>query len=86
MENIFRYFDFSPFIKDQSNSFNGNEIFTLSEAPNFLSVTKYFSNANDNKKKLIEEVKILLQYFSWFESNKKTIWPLTEYGLMYVWY
>ena len=26
MENVFKYFDFSPFKKDISNSFNGNEI------------------------------------------------------------
>ena len=26
-------------------SFTGNDVFTLSQAPNFLSVTKYFSNA-----------------------------------------
>lgn len=26
MENIFKYFDFSPFNKDYSKSFNGNEI------------------------------------------------------------
>lgn len=26
MENVFRYYDFSNFKKDESNSFNGNEI------------------------------------------------------------
>mgnify|MGYP001226646481 FL=1 len=41
MENIFRYFDFSPFIKDQSNSFNGNEIsFTELNLEHFLIFEK----------------------------------------------
>ena len=41
MENIFRYFDFSPFIKDQSNAFNGNEIsFTELNSEHFLIFEK----------------------------------------------
>ncbi|MDB2633263.1 hypothetical protein N9Y20_03130 [Flavobacteriaceae bacterium] len=41
MENIFRYFDFSPFIKDQSNAFNGNEIsFTELNSKHFLIFEK----------------------------------------------
>jgi len=35
----------SEFVLNYEASFTGNDIFTLSEAPNFLSVTKYFSNA-----------------------------------------
>jgi hypothetical protein len=41
MENIFRYFDFSPFIKDHSNAFNGNEIsFTELNSEHFLIFEK----------------------------------------------
>ena len=41
MENIFKYFDFSPFKKDQSNSFNGNQIsFTELNSQHFLIFEK----------------------------------------------
>ena len=41
MENIFKYFDFSPFKKDQSNAFNGNQIsFTELNAQHFLIFEK----------------------------------------------
>ena len=30
-------------------------------------------NANNNKKELITEVKVLLEYFTWFESNQKML-------------
>lgn len=51
--NIDKYYSSTPdglstateYYLNYEASFNGNEIFTLSEAPNFLSVTKYFSNA-----------------------------------------
>ena len=37
MENVFKYFDFSKFKKDTSNSFNGNEIcFTELNSEHFL--------------------------------------------------
>ena len=35
----------NEFYLNYEASFTGNDIFTLSEAPNFLSLTKYFSNA-----------------------------------------
>ena len=41
MENIFKYFDFSPFKKDDSNAFNGNQIsFTELNAQHFLIFEK----------------------------------------------
>ena len=41
MENIFKYFDFSPFKKDHSNAFNGNQIsFTELNAQHFLIFEK----------------------------------------------
>lgn len=41
MENIFKYFDFSPFKKDNSNTFNGNQIsFTELNAHHFLIFEK----------------------------------------------
>ena len=41
MENIFKYFDFSPFKKDDSNAFNGNQIsFTELNAQHFLILEK----------------------------------------------
>ena len=41
MENIFKYFDFSPFKKDDSNAFNGNQIsFTELYAQHFLIFEK----------------------------------------------
>jgi len=37
MENVFKYFEFSPFKKDTSDSFNGNEIsYTELNAEHFL--------------------------------------------------
>ena len=68
MENIFRYFDFSPFIKDQSNAFNGNEIsftelnsehfliFEKEEAVFNLYVSKYFkkSDIGSNPPEILE--------------------------------
>tara|TARA_B100001057_G_C22232982_1_gene712733 strand:+ start:315 stop:587 length:273 start_codon:yes stop_codon:yes gene_type:complete len=41
MENIFKYFNFSPFKKDQSNSFNHNEIsYTELNSEHFLIFEK----------------------------------------------
>ena len=41
MENIFKYFNFSPFKKDDSNAFNGNQIsFTELNAQHFLIFEK----------------------------------------------
>tara|TARA_R110000787_G_scaffold15038_5_gene46294 strand:- start:4562 stop:4834 length:273 start_codon:yes stop_codon:yes gene_type:complete len=41
MENVFKYFDFSPFKKDISNSFNGNEIsYTELNSEHFLVFEK----------------------------------------------
>ena len=41
MENIFKYFDFSPFKKDDSNAFNGNQIsYTELNAQHFLIFEK----------------------------------------------
>ena len=41
MENIFKYFDFSPFKKDDSNAFNGNQIsFTELNTQHFLIFEK----------------------------------------------
>jgi len=41
MENILKYFDFSPFKKDDSNAFNGNQIsFTELNAQHFLIFEK----------------------------------------------
>ena len=41
MENIFKYFDFSPFKKDHSNAFNGNQIsYTELNAQHFLIFEK----------------------------------------------
>ena len=41
MKNIFKYFDFSPFKKDDSNAFNGNQIsFTELNAQHFLIFEK----------------------------------------------
>ncbi len=41
MENIFKYFNFSTFKKDRSNSFNGNEIsYTELNAKHFLIFEK----------------------------------------------
>ena len=41
MENIFKYFDFSPFKKDDSNTFNGNQIsYTALNAQHFLIFEK----------------------------------------------
>ncbi|MEN8857317.1 MAG: hypothetical protein ABF260_04555 [Flavobacteriaceae bacterium] len=41
MENVFKYFDFSKFKKDTSNSFNGNEIcFTELNSEHFLIFEK----------------------------------------------
>jgi len=41
MENVFKYFDFSPFKKDTSSSFNGNEIsFTELNSEHFLIFEK----------------------------------------------
>ena len=41
MENIFKYFDFSPFKNDDSNAFNGNQIsFTELNAQHFLIFEK----------------------------------------------
>ena len=41
MENIFNYFDFSPFKKDNSNSFAGNEIsYTELNSEHFLIFEK----------------------------------------------
>ena len=41
MENIFKYFDFSPFKKDHSNAFSGNQIsYTELNAQHFLIFEK----------------------------------------------
>ena len=41
MENVFRYFEFSSFRKDTSNSFNGNEIaYTVLNSEHFLIFEK----------------------------------------------
>ena len=41
MENVFKYFDFSPFRKDTSNSFNGNKIsYTELNTEHFLIFEK----------------------------------------------
>ncbi|MFY0630753.1 MAG: hypothetical protein JXR05_10250 [Flavobacteriaceae bacterium] len=41
MENVFKYFDFSSFIKDTSNSFSGNEIsYTELNSEHFLIFEK----------------------------------------------
>ena len=41
MENILKYFDFSPFKKDDSNAFNGNQIsYTELNAQHFLIFEK----------------------------------------------
>ena len=41
MENIFKYFDFSPFKKDYSNAFNGNQIsYSELNAQHFLIFEK----------------------------------------------
>ena len=41
MENIFKYFDFSHFKKDDSNAFNGNQIsYTELNAQHFLIFEK----------------------------------------------
>ncbi len=41
MENIFKYFDFSPFKKDDSNAFNGNQIsYSELNAQHFLIFEK----------------------------------------------
>ena len=41
MENIFKYFDFYPFKKDDSNAFNGNQIsYTELNAQHFLIFEK----------------------------------------------
>ena len=41
MENIFKYFDFSPFKKDDSNAFNGNQIsYTELNSQQFLIFEK----------------------------------------------
>jgi hypothetical protein len=47
MENVFKYFDFSPFKKDISNSFNGNEIsHTELNSEHFLIFEKEESRYN----------------------------------------
>ncbi len=70
MENVLRYYEFSPFLKDQSNTFNNNEIsFSILNDTHFLIfekedtdynlyVTKY-SNVEDigvNPPLIIEEL------------------------------
>ena len=41
MENIFKYFNFSPFKKDDSNAFNGNQIsYSELNAQHFLIFEK----------------------------------------------
>lgn len=47
MENVFKYFDFSPFKEDTSNSFNGNKIsFTELNSEHFLIFEKNKSQYN----------------------------------------
>mgnify|MGYP003634605904 CR=1 FL=1 len=47
MENVLKYFDFSPFKKDTSNSFNGNEIsYTELNAEHFLIFEKQENQYN----------------------------------------
>lgn len=47
MENVLKYFEFSSFIKDQSNTFNGNEIaFSELNSEHFLLFEKQDSNYN----------------------------------------
>ncbi|QXP72564.1 hypothetical protein H0I31_02355 [Tenacibaculum sp. AHE15PA] len=41
MENVFRYYEFSDFIKDESEAFSGNEIcFTILNEEHFLIFEK----------------------------------------------
>jgi hypothetical protein len=41
MENVFKYFEFSDFFKDESNTFSGNEIcFTILNETHFLIFEK----------------------------------------------
>ena len=41
MENVFKYFEFSDFFKDESNAFSGNEIcFTILNERHFLIFEK----------------------------------------------
>ena len=41
MENVFKYYEFSNFFKDESGSFSGNEIsFTILNATHFLIFEK----------------------------------------------
>lgn len=63
MENVFRYYEFSEFIKDTSNTFSGNEIcFSKLNEEHFLIfekikttynlyVSKYLSQEDIGKKK-----------------------------------
>ncbi len=47
MENIFKYFDFSSFKKDNSNTFNGNEIsYTELNSEHFLIFEKVQNHYN----------------------------------------
>lgn len=47
MENVLKYFDFSPFKKDTSDSFNGNEIsYTELNSEHFLIFEKENENYN----------------------------------------
>lgn len=47
MENVFKYFDFSPFKKDTSKSFDGNEIsYTELNSEHFLIFEKQGNQYN----------------------------------------
>lgn len=57
MENVFKYFEFSDFIKDTSDAFSGNEIcFTVLNETHFLifeknnSIYNLFVSKYQNKK------------------------------------
>lgn len=62
MENVFKYYDFSTFKKDNSNAFSGNEIcFTELNETHFLIFEKQENNYNlyvskyQNKKEIGEK-------------------------------
>ncbi len=74
MENVFKYFDFSSFKKDTSNSFNGNEIsYTELNSEHFLIFEKEkeqynlyvskFKNESEIGKKPPEILEILVENY-----------------------
>ena len=82
MENVFKYFDFSPFRKDTSNSFNGNEIsYTELNSEHFLVfekegtqynlyVSKY-KNKSEIGKKAPEILELLIKNYDKSNSSHR---------------